>query len=138
MQTGTSTSSPASALSSREGGSLWHLGNWKSRWSACEVYALPLPSGYRPQAKERVRKSCWRSRSIPLTATPRRSLPRLPQRRSERTVGFGVETLVVLAPRSIPRTANGKIRYQELRRMLADGDLDREGAILFTMRRSSC
>jgi acyl-coenzyme A synthetase/AMP-(fatty) acid ligase len=56
----------------------------------------------------------------------------------ERTVGFPVETAVVLAPRSIPRTANGKIRYQELRRKLADGELDREGAILFTMCRSPC
>jgi acyl-CoA synthetase (AMP-forming)/AMP-acid ligase II len=54
----------------------------------------------------------------------------------ERTVGFPIETIVILAPRSIPRTANGKIRYQELRRKLAGGELDREGRILFTMRRS--
>jgi len=50
----------------------------------------------------------------------------------ERTVGFPIETVVVLAPRSIPRTANGKVRYQELRRKLAGGELDRAGAILFT------
>ena len=53
----------------------------------------------------------------------------------ERTVGFPIETVLVLAPRSIPRTANGKIRYQELRRQLAGGELDREGMILFTKRR---
>ncbi len=56
----------------------------------------------------------------------------------EGTVGFGAETMLVLAPRSIPRTANGKIRYQELRRKLAGGELDREGSILFTQRRSPC
>jgi len=55
---------------------------------------------------------------------------------AERTVGFPIETVMVLAPRSIPRTANGKIRYQEFRRKLAGGELDREGMILFTMRRS--
>ena len=56
----------------------------------------------------------------------------------ERTVGFPVETVLVLAPRSIPRTANGKIRYQELRRKLADGELEQDGVILFTTRRSPC
>ena len=51
-------------------------------------------------------------------------------------VGFEAGSVLVLAPRSIPRTANGKIRYQELRRRLTGGELEREGVVLFAMRPS--
>ena len=53
----------------------------------------------------------------------------------EAVAGFAPEAVVVLAPRSIPRTENGKIRYQELRRKLEDGVFEREGMVLFSTRR---
>lgn len=37
----------------------------------------------------------------------------------------------LVAPRTLPFTANGKLRYQELRRAYLDGDLRREGLLLF-------
>lgn len=53
----------------------------------------------------------------------------------EAVAGFAPESVVVLAPRSIPRTANGKVRHQETRRMLLEGELDRDGSVLFSSRR---
>jgi len=53
----------------------------------------------------------------------------------EETVGFAPDRVVVLAPRTLPRTANGKIRHQVLRSALIDGELARRGAVLFSGRR---
>jgi acyl-CoA synthetase (AMP-forming)/AMP-acid ligase II len=55
----------------------------------------------------------------------------------EAAAGFTPEVVLVLAPRSIPRTANGKIRHAVLRRELAEGDLERRGALRFSSRRPS-
>ncbi|HEY0556118.1 MAG TPA: class I adenylate-forming enzyme family protein, partial [Thermoanaerobaculia bacterium] len=54
----------------------------------------------------------------------------------ERALGFAPDRVVLLAPRTLPRTANGKIRHPELRRELIDGDLERRGAVLFSRRGS--
>jgi acyl-CoA synthetase (AMP-forming)/AMP-acid ligase II len=54
----------------------------------------------------------------------------------ETAAGFAPDQVVVLAPRTIPRTANGKIRYPALRRELIEGDLERRGAVLLSARRS--
>jgi acyl-CoA synthetase (AMP-forming)/AMP-acid ligase II len=51
----------------------------------------------------------------------------------ETALGFAPDRVVVLAPRTLPRTANGKIRHQELRRELIAGDLQRRGAVLFSV-----
>ncbi len=48
-----------------------------------------------------------------------------------RTIGFNPERVVVLAPRSIPRTYNGKIRHDALRAELSNGALERRGAVVF-------
>jgi acyl-CoA synthetase (AMP-forming)/AMP-acid ligase II len=53
----------------------------------------------------------------------------------EAALGFAPESILVLAPQSIPRTANGKVRHGALRRDLIAGDLERRGAILFDSRR---
>jgi fatty-acyl-CoA synthase len=53
----------------------------------------------------------------------------------ERSAGFAPDRVVALAPRAIPRTANGKIRHSELRRALLDGGLERRGSLLFSARR---
>ncbi|MEO6195519.1 MAG: AMP-binding protein [Thermoanaerobaculia bacterium] len=53
----------------------------------------------------------------------------------EKALGFAPDRVVVLAPRTLPRTANGKIRHPELRRELIEGDLERRGAVLFSARR---
>ena len=50
-------------------------------------------------------------------------------------LGFAPDRVVVLAPRTLPRTANGKIRYAELRHELVAGDLERRGAVLLSLRR---
>ncbi len=50
-------------------------------------------------------------------------------------LGFAPESILVLAPRSLPRTANGKIQHQVLRRHLLDGTLERRGQVLFDSRR---
>jgi acyl-coenzyme A synthetase/AMP-(fatty) acid ligase len=50
----------------------------------------------------------------------------------EAAIGFAPDRVLVLAPRTIPRTANGKIRHQELRRLLTEGALERAGAVLFS------
>jgi acyl-CoA synthetase (AMP-forming)/AMP-acid ligase II len=55
----------------------------------------------------------------------------------EEALGFAPDQVVVLAPRTIPRTANGKIRHPALRRELIDGDLERRGAVLFSDERSA-
>lgn len=47
-----------------------------------------------------------------------------------RALGFGPDRVIVLAPRTLPMTWNGKIRHAALREALADGTLDRENAIL--------
>ena len=52
----------------------------------------------------------------------------------EAVAGFAPESVVVLGPRTIPRTANGKVRHQETRRRLLEGDFERDGAILFSSR----
>jgi len=52
----------------------------------------------------------------------------------EAAVGFAPDRVLVLAPRNIPRTANGKVRHQELRRLLTEGALVRAGAVLFSSR----
>jgi len=52
----------------------------------------------------------------------------------EAALGFAPDRVIVLAPRSIPRTANGKIRHPELRRELIEGDLERRGAVLLSLR----
>jgi acyl-CoA synthetase (AMP-forming)/AMP-acid ligase II len=45
-------------------------------------------------------------------------------------VGFIPEQVVVLRPRSIPRTRNGKLRHAVLGEALADGSLQASGAVL--------
>jgi fatty-acyl-CoA synthase len=50
-------------------------------------------------------------------------------------LGFAPESILVLAPRSLPRTANGKVQHQALRRQLLDGTLERRGLVLFDSRR---
>jgi acyl-CoA synthetase (AMP-forming)/AMP-acid ligase II len=52
----------------------------------------------------------------------------------ETTVGFAPDRVLLLAPRTIPRTANGKIRHRRLRDELLEGDLERRGAVLFSSR----
>jgi acyl-CoA synthetase (AMP-forming)/AMP-acid ligase II len=51
-----------------------------------------------------------------------------------RTLGFAPEQVIVLAPRSLPRTWNGKIRHAALREALADGTLEHKQAILYSSR----
>jgi acyl-CoA synthetase (AMP-forming)/AMP-acid ligase II len=53
----------------------------------------------------------------------------------EKAVGFAPDGVVLLAPRTLPRTANGKIRHRHLRDLLLAGDLERGGAVLFSSRR---
>ncbi|HEX7183736.1 MAG TPA: AMP-binding protein [Thermoanaerobaculia bacterium] len=53
----------------------------------------------------------------------------------EAAIGFAPDRVLVLAPRTIPRTANGKIRHQKLRADLIEGELERRGAVLFNSRR---
>jgi fatty-acyl-CoA synthase len=53
----------------------------------------------------------------------------------ESDLGFAPDRVVVLAPRTLPRTANGKARHPELRRELIDGDLERRGAVLLNRQR---
>ncbi len=55
----------------------------------------------------------------------------------EAALGFAPDRVVVLAPRSIPRTANGKIRHPVLRRELIEGSLERRGDILLSLRSRS-
>jgi fatty-acyl-CoA synthase len=52
----------------------------------------------------------------------------------EAALGFAPERVVVLTPRSIPRTANGKVRHWLLRQQLLEGDLERRNAVLFSSR----
>jgi fatty-acyl-CoA synthase len=52
----------------------------------------------------------------------------------EGALGFAPDRVVVLAPRAIPRTPNGKIRHQALRDELIQGTLARRGAVLFSSR----
>ena len=67
----------------------------------------------------------------PAYETPPSELAAMAGAAVEASAGFAPQAVVVLSPRSIPRTANGKIRYQELRRKLEGGELEREGAVLF-------
>jgi fatty-acyl-CoA synthase len=53
----------------------------------------------------------------------------------EAALGFAPDVVLVLAPRTIPRTANGKVRHRLLQAWLAGGELDRRGAVLFSSRR---
>ena len=43
-----------------------------------------------------------------------------------RAIGTSAQKILVVAPRRIPRTSNGKIRYEALRALVAEGALDRE------------
>ncbi len=52
----------------------------------------------------------------------------------EAALGFAPERVLVLAPRAIPRTPNGKTRHQALARALQAGELERQGSILFSSR----
>jgi acyl-CoA synthetase (AMP-forming)/AMP-acid ligase II len=46
-------------------------------------------------------------------------------------IGNAPGEIILVTPKSIPRTQNGKIRYQELRRLVTDGVLAQCGKILF-------
>jgi acyl-CoA synthetase (AMP-forming)/AMP-acid ligase II len=46
-------------------------------------------------------------------------------------LGFAPGRVLLVRPRSIPRTGSGKIRYNELRRIIAEGELNRFDALLF-------
>jgi fatty-acyl-CoA synthase len=48
----------------------------------------------------------------------------------EETLGFAPDGVLVLAPRTIPRTPNGKVRHAVLRDAILAGDL--EGSVLFS------
>ena len=48
-----------------------------------------------------------------------------------RALGSAPSDVLLVVPHAIPRTPNGKIRYQELRRLVVEGVLTREGAVLF-------
>lgn len=50
-----------------------------------------------------------------------------------RAVGFAPDRIVLVRRRTIPRTYNGKIRYDALRTGLVDGTLAGSGAILLTL-----
>jgi acyl-CoA synthetase (AMP-forming)/AMP-acid ligase II len=67
----------------------------------------------------------------PASALPLAQLTTAVAAAVEAAIGFAPDRLLVLAPRTIPRTANGKIRHQELRRLLTEGILERRGAVLF-------
>ena len=41
----------------------------------------------------------------------------------EEEIGFAPDAVLILTPRTIPRTPNGKIRHAVLRRALLDGEL---------------
>ena len=49
-------------------------------------------------------------------------------------VFFRPGDVVLVRPRTIPRTRNGKIRYAELKQIYAEGRLGDDGAVLFTKR----
>ncbi len=69
---------------------------------------------------------------------PAAALPQLAAavaRAIEAALGFAPDRVLVLAPRTIPRTTNGKIRHRRLRDELIEGDLERRGAVLFSSRR---
>lgn len=48
----------------------------------------------------------------------------------EQALGFAPDGVLVLAPRAIPRTPNGKVRHAVLRESILAGDL--ESAVLFS------
>jgi fatty-acyl-CoA synthase len=52
----------------------------------------------------------------------------------EAAIGFAPDAVLVLAPRTIPRTPNGKVRHQLLRQQLASGEIERGGGVLFSSR----
>jgi acyl-CoA synthetase (AMP-forming)/AMP-acid ligase II len=71
---------------------------------------------------------------LAVEADPQAALPQLAAAVAgaiEKALGFAPDRVVVLAPRTLPRTANGKIRHQVLRSELMDGELARRGAVLF-------
>lgn len=72
----------------------------------------------------------------PATAPPPPEVAAAVAARIEAALGFAPESVVVLAPRSIPRTANGKVRHWQLRQELLEGELERRNAILFNSRRA--
>jgi acyl-CoA synthetase (AMP-forming)/AMP-acid ligase II len=53
----------------------------------------------------------------------------------ETALGFAPDRVEVLAPGSLPRTANGKVRHPQLRRELIAGDLERRGTDLLSAPR---
>ncbi|HSU81603.1 MAG TPA: class I adenylate-forming enzyme family protein, partial [Thermoanaerobaculia bacterium] len=78
--------------------------------------------------------------AVAVEADPGTELSRLAEEVAmaiEAALGFAPDRVIVLAPRSIPRTTNGKIRNPELRRELIEGDLERRGAVLLSLRSRS-
>ncbi|HEY9420212.1 MAG TPA: AMP-binding protein [Thermoanaerobaculia bacterium] len=72
----------------------------------------------------------------PATAPPPAEIAAAVAARIQAALGFAPEVVMVLAPRSIPRTANGKVRHWQLRQELLEGDLERRNAVLFSSRRA--
>ena len=73
---------------------------------------------------------------LAVEADPSAEPPRLAWAASvavEQALGFAPDGVLVLAPRTIPRTPNGKVRHAVLRKEILSGDLERGGAVLFSM-----
>ncbi len=61
----------------------------------------------------------------------RAALARAIAKEVTQTIGQAPGDVLLVAPRAIPMSQSGKIRHQELKRLVADGELKRSGAILF-------
>ncbi len=51
----------------------------------------------------------------------------------EAALGFAPDRIVVLAPHTLPRTANGKVRHDVLRQALIAGELEASGAVVLVL-----
>ncbi|HWM95380.1 MAG TPA: AMP-binding protein [Thermoanaerobaculia bacterium] len=77
---------------------------------------------------------------LAVEADPAASSPQLASATAaavEEVLGFAPDAVLILAPRTIPRTPNGKIRHATLLRAIVDGELERGGAVLFQLGRLS-
>ena len=132
--TGTSTCSAASGRCSRGEALPWRPAELEEPAESVPGVRTAAAVGLPPAADAATEEIVLAVEPDPAAAHEPPDLASAAAAAVEAALGFAPDAVLVLAPRTIPRTANGKTRHSLLRAGIASGELERRGAVLFSLR----